>query len=187
MVAARAHRVENQVEGLLRHLAAFGEISGVGPGRRVRHRRETIRRHRADLFGRPVPGLGHGQCAGRHGRGGAWPLPRRGVADGANRRGADLESTPAWGFSARLLLAQSYCALGRVELTAEMVAELRTRFGRHLGVFEPQLRLTEAWLAAAQGHISAAIELAVHAGEMATTIRAARDRTVRPPRCDPLW
>ena len=56
-----------------------------------------------------------------------------------------LESTPAWGFSARLLLAQSYCALGRVEPTAKMVAELRTRFGRHLAVFEPQLRLAEAW------------------------------------------
>ena len=48
-----------------------------------------------------------------------------------------------------------------------MVAELRTRFGRHLAVFEPQLRLTEAWLAAAQGNISAAIELALDAGEMA--------------------
>ena len=48
-----------------------------------------------------------------------------------------------------------------------MVAELRSLFGRHLGVFEPQLRLTEAWLAAARGHVSAAIELALDAGDIA--------------------
>ena len=48
-----------------------------------------------------------------------------------------------------------------------MVAELRTRFGRHLALFEPQLRLAEAWLAAAQGNVSAAIELALDAGDMA--------------------
>ena len=47
------------------------------------------------------------------------------------------------------------------------MAELRSRFGRHLALFEPQLRLAEAWLAAAQGNVSAAIELALHAGDMA--------------------
>ena len=77
------------------------------------------------------------------------------------------ESTAAWIFLARLLLAQSYCALGQVEPAATMVTELRSLFGRHLGVFEPQLRLTEAWLAAARGHVSAAIELALHAGDIA--------------------
>jgi hypothetical protein len=47
------------------------------------------------------------------------------------------------------------------------VAELRTRFGRHLALFEPQLRLTEAWLAAAQGNVSAAIEFALDAAHIA--------------------
>ena len=96
------------------------------------------------------------------------------------------ESTAAWSFPARLLLAQSYCALGRIEPGAKMVAELRTRFGRHLALFEPQLRLTEAWLAAAQGNVSAAIEFALHAGPHRQKIRAAGDRTVRPARRDPL-
>ena len=59
---------------------------GVGVRRRFRHRRATLRQHRADLFPRPVSGLGNGQCAGRHGGSGAWPLPRRGVAHGTNRR-----------------------------------------------------------------------------------------------------
>jgi DNA-binding CsgD family transcriptional regulator len=34
-------------------------------------------------------------------------------------------------------------------------------------LFEPWLRLTEGWLAAAQGNVSAAIELALHAGDLA--------------------
>ena len=65
------------------------------------------------------------------------------------------ESAASWSFPARLLLAQSYCALGRVEPGAKMVAELRTRFGRHVAVFGPQLRIAESWLAAAEGNVSA--------------------------------
>ena len=86
VVAARGHQVEDRVEGLLRHLAAFGEISGLVLRRQFRHRRATLRQHRADLFPRPVSGLGMGNVAGRHGGSGAWPLPRRGVAHGTNRR-----------------------------------------------------------------------------------------------------
>ena len=92
------------------------------------------------------------------------------------------ESSAAWSFPARLLLAQSYCALGRIEPGAKMVAELKTRFGRHLALFEPQLWLTEAWLAAAQGKVSAAIEFALNAahiarksGQRAIELRALHD------------
>ena len=48
-----------------------------------------------------------------------------------------------------------------------MVAELRTRFGRHVAVFGPQLRIAESWLAAAEGNVSAAIELALDAARLA--------------------
>ena len=158
VVAARAHQVEDRVEGLLRHLAAFGEISGLVFAGNF----DTAEQRSANIVRISSPGQylawGMGNVLA-----GTVEVARGRFPDAVSRMEqtvAALESTPAWGFSARLLLAQSYCALGRVELTAETVAELRTRFGRHLGVFEPQLRLTEAWLAAAQGHISAAIELA---------------------------
>ena len=68
---------------------------------------------------------------------------------------------------ARLLLAQSYCALGRVQPGAKMVAELKVRSGRHVAVFGPQLRIAESWLAAAEGNVSAAIELALDASRLA--------------------
>jgi len=165
VVAARAHQVEDRVEGLLRHLAAFGEISGLVFAGHF----DTAEQRSANIVRISSPGQylawGMGNVLA-----GAVEAARGRFPDAVSRMEqtvAALESTPAWGFSARLLLAQSYCALGRVELSAETVGELRTRFGRHLEVFEPQLRLTEAWLAAAQGHISAAIELALHAGEMA--------------------
>ena len=165
VVAARAHQVEDRVEGLLRHLAAFGEISGLVFAGNF----DTAEQRAVNIVRISSPGQylawGMGNVLA-----GTVEVARGRFPDAVSRMEqtvAALESTPAWGFSARLLLAQSYCALGRVELTANMVAELRTRFGRHLEVFEPQLRLTEAWLAAAQGHISAAIELALHAGEMA--------------------
>jgi ATP/maltotriose-dependent transcriptional regulator MalT len=76
-------------------------------------------------------------------------------------------STAEWNVFARLLLAQSYCALGEVEAGAKTLAELRTCLGPGLAGLEPQLRLTEAWLAAAQGHVSAAVTLTVDAGDMA--------------------
>jgi hypothetical protein len=78
------------------------------------------------------------------------------------------ESAASWSFPARMLLAQSYCVLGRAEAGAKMMAELRTRFGRHVAVFGPQLRIAESWLAAAEGNVSAAIELALDAARLAT-------------------
>jgi DNA-binding NarL/FixJ family response regulator len=92
------------------------------------------------------------------------------------------ESAASWSFPARVLLAQSYCVLGRVGPGAKMVAELRTRYGRHVAVFGPQLRIAEAWLAAAEGNVSSAIDLALDAarnaeesGQLAIAMQALHD------------
>jgi DNA-binding NarL/FixJ family response regulator len=77
------------------------------------------------------------------------------------------ESAASWSFPARLLLAQSYCALGRVGPGAKMVAEAGTRFGRHVAVFGPWLKIAESWLAAAEGNVSTAIDLAFEAERLA--------------------
>ncbi len=57
-----------------------------------------------------------------------------------------------------------------------MVAEVRTRFGRHVAVFGPQLRIAESWLAAAEGNVSTAIELALDAARLASRVRTAGHR-----------
>ena len=167
VVAARGHQVGDQVEGLLRHLSAFGEIWGLVLAGDF----DTAEKLAADIVQISSPG----QYL-------AWSMVNQlaSMVEVARGRFPDVvsrmeqtvaaltsESTAAWSFPARLLLAQSYCALGRIDSGAKMVAELRTRFGRHLALFEPQLRLTEAWLAAAQGNVSAAIEFALDSARIA--------------------
>jgi DNA-binding NarL/FixJ family response regulator len=79
------------------------------------------------------------------------------------------KAAASWSFPARLLLAQSYCALGEVEAGRKIVAELRGRVGRHVALFEPQLRIAEAWLAAAGGQVSGAISAALEAADAAAS------------------
>ena len=49
----------------------------------------------------------------------------------------------------------------------KIVGELRGKVGRHVAVFEPQFRLVEAWLAAAEGHVSGAVSRALEAADLA--------------------
>jgi DNA-binding NarL/FixJ family response regulator len=168
-VAARGREVEDKVEGLWRHMRAFGEIRGLVLAGDF----DTAEKRSADIVTISSPGQQVAWGLGNL-RAGMVAVARGRFPDAVSRLEQTLPamtsesgSTAAWGYPARLLLAQSYCALGRVEPAAKMVAELRSRFGRHLALFEPQLRLTEAWLAAAQGNVSAAIELALEASDMA--------------------
>jgi DNA-binding NarL/FixJ family response regulator len=106
---------------------------------------------------------------------GTVDLARGRFADTVTRMEQDVAAAAAltseapalWSFPARLLLAQSYCVLGRVAPGAKMVGEMHTRFGRHAAVFGPQLRIAEAWLAAAEGNVSAAIDVALDAARLA--------------------
>jgi DNA-binding CsgD family transcriptional regulator len=167
VVAARGHQVEDQVEGLWRNLRAFGEIWALVLAGDF----DTADKHSADVVQISSPGqyLAWGMV---NVLASTVEVARGRFPDAISRMEQTVaaltsESTAAWSFPARLLLAQSYCALGRVDPGARMVAELQTRFGRHLAVFEPPLRLTEAWLAAARGNVSAAIQLALQAGGIA--------------------
>jgi DNA-binding NarL/FixJ family response regulator len=166
-VAKRGHAIESRVDGLLRYLTAFGEVRAL-----------ALAGEFAAAAKRSA-GFVQISSAGQHL---AWSMANVlvGTVEVARGRFADTvarmeqtvaaltsESAASWSFPARLLLAQSYCVLGRVGPGAKMVAELRTRFGRHVAVFGPQLRIAEAWLAAAEGNVSAAIDLALDAARRA--------------------
>jgi DNA-binding CsgD family transcriptional regulator len=166
-VAERGHQVEDKVGGLLRYLSAFGEIRALV----IAGDFDAAERRSTDILAISSPGqylawgmanvlAGTVQTArGRFGE----------AVEGMEQTVAALtaESAATWGFPARIMLAQCYCALGRVDAARKMVAELRIRFGRHVAVFEPQLRLTEAWLAAAEGTVSTAVKGCMDAAEMA--------------------
>ncbi len=167
-VAARGHHMQTRVDGLLRYLAAFGEVRAL-----------TL----AGEFDMAAQRSGDIVSVTSTGQYLAWGMANvlvgtigvaRGLfADTVPRMEQTVaaltaESAASWSFPARLLLAQSYCVLGRVEPGATMMAELKTRFGRHVAVFGPQLKIAEAWLAAAEGNNSAAIELALEADRLAS-------------------
>jgi DNA-binding NarL/FixJ family response regulator len=174
-VAERGRMIERP-DGLLRYLMAFGEIRALA----VNGDFDTADRRSADIVRISSPG----QYL-------AWGLANvlAGTVEVARGRfpravsrmeqtvaALTAESAASWSFPARLLLAQSYCVLGRAEPGAKMIAELRTRSGRHVEMFTPQLRIAEAWLAAAQGNVSRAIELAIDAAEVA---RRSGQRAIR--------
>jgi DNA-binding CsgD family transcriptional regulator len=167
-VAERGHQVERRVDGLLRYLAAFGEVRALTLAGDF----DTAAQRSADI----VRITSAGQYL-------AWGMANvlvgtigvaRGLfADTVPRMEQTVaaltaESAASWSFPARLLLAQSYCVLGRVQPGATMMAEVKTRFGRHVAVFGPQLKIAESWLAAAEGNVSAAIELALDAARLAS-------------------
>lgn len=73
----------------------------------------------------------------------------------------------AWWSVPRISLAKAYCGLGRADWAAVTLAELQTRTAAHRTVFRPQVRIVDAWLAAAQGNVSAAIAAALEAADLA--------------------
>ena len=167
-VAERGHQIDDKVDGLLRYLTAFGEVRALALGGDF----DTAARRSADIVRITSAGqyLAWGMANVLVG---TVELGRGRFADTASRMEQTVaaltsESAASWSFPARLLLAQSYCALGRADAGAKMVAELRTRSGKHVAVFAPQLRIAEAWLAAAEGNVSAAIELALDAARLAS-------------------
>jgi DNA-binding NarL/FixJ family response regulator len=167
-IVARGRQVEHKVDGLLRYPTAYGEIRAltlVGDF-------DAAEARSGDIVQISSPGqylawgmanvlVGTVEVArGRFGV--AAPRMEETVAALA------AESAASWSFPAGMLLAQSHCVLGHVEAAAKTVAELRTKVDRHVAVFEPHFRLVEAWLAAAQGHVSGAISRALEAADLAT-------------------
>jgi DNA-binding NarL/FixJ family response regulator len=166
-IAERGRSIQHRVDGLLLYLTAFGEVWALALAGEF----DSAEKRSADI----VQICSAGQYL-------AWGMGN--VLSGTIElaRGSFLEAIPrmeqtvaaltsesaaSWSFPARLLLAQSYCALGRVEPGAKMVAELRACFGRHVAVFGPQLRIAESWLAAAHGNVSNAIVLELDAARLA--------------------
>jgi DNA-binding CsgD family transcriptional regulator len=170
-VAQRGHEIDDKVDGLLRYLTAFGEVRALTLGGEF----DIAAKRSADIVRITSAGqyLAWGMANVLVG---TVELGRGRFADTVSRMEQTVaaltsESAASWSFPARLLLAQSYCALGRADAGAKMVAELRTRSGRHVAVFGPQLRIAESWLAAAEGNVSAAIELALDAARQAAESR----------------
>ncbi len=166
-LAERGQAVESKTDGLLRFPAGFGEVLGLT----LTGRFDTAEQR----AGRYLEFSTAGQFLG-------WALANivMGTVDLARGRlqeavgrceqslaALDTTAAAAWGFPARIVLAQSYAGLGRTEDARRVLADARQRAGRYVAVFEPQLLLTAAWVAAAQGVTGAAVARARVAADAA--------------------
>jgi ATP/maltotriose-dependent transcriptional regulator MalT len=166
-IVERGRQIENEVDSLLRYPTMFGEIRALtlvgdfdDAQARSGHIGQVSSPGQYLAWGMANILLGTVEVArGRFGA--AAPRMEETVAALA------AESAASWSFPAGMLLAQSQCVLGNVDAAAKTVSELRGKVGRHVAVFEPQFRLVEAWLAAAEGHVSGAISRAVEAADLA--------------------
>lgn len=166
-VAARGHAVEAKVDGLLRYLSAFGEVRALA----IAGHFDIAERRCGDILRISSPGqylawgmanvLASTTLVARGRFGDAVSTMEHTVA------ALTTESAATWGFPARLLLAHCYCALGNADAARRVIAELTIRLGRHVAVFEPQLRLAEAWAYAADGSVTLAVDAALDAARLA--------------------
>ena len=165
-LAERGRDIEGQVDGVLRHLMAFSEV------------RALLLMGDFDAAEKRCTDTGQISAPSQYL---SWGLATMlaGAVDLASghfvRAASRMEQTVAalstesgiWWTVPRLVLAQAYCALGRPDDAARLIAELRMSPDAHHAVWRPQVRIAEAWLAAAQGNVSGAIAAATDAAAVA--------------------
>ncbi|RZI53883.1 MAG: helix-turn-helix transcriptional regulator [Pseudonocardia sp.] len=177
-LAARSAAVADHVDGLLRYPAALGEIMALT----MTGSFDTAERHAATYL-----------RLASNGNYLAWGLANILVATVEIARGhytpavgrleqaiaalnvGDSADAISWSFPAYVSLSHAYAALGRTHEAQSIVDQANARTGPQVAVFAPQLEMSKAWLAAAQGETSGAVTLARNA---ASTAAAAGQRAI---------
>ncbi|WP_231639724.1 helix-turn-helix domain-containing protein [Mycobacterium sp. Marseille-P9652] len=165
-LAERARRDERGVDGVLRHLMAYAEVWALvltgefdAAETRLAGGDQIFSMHQYLDWGLDNMAAG------------TVDLARGRFAAAASRMeqtvAALTTKSAAWWSVPRMSLAQAYCGLGRAEAAAATIDELNSRAGAHRAVFGPQLRLLDAWLAAARGDTRGAIAAAIDAADSA--------------------
>ena len=77
------------------------------------------------------------------------------------------EDSLPWQLPAQLLLARAHAALGRPDEADRVMAEAARHTGQHMAIYDPQVIVANAWVAAARGGHKTAITLARKAAEAA--------------------
>ncbi|WP_213930983.1 helix-turn-helix transcriptional regulator [Rhodococcus sp. B50] len=181
-MAARCAAIAHQVDGLLRYPAGLGEVLALlltGNLDEAERRAET---YRESAVRGPADAHGTATSMGQYL---AWGLANilLGVVDTTRGRFVhavhrleqavaalqvdDRAAVVSWNVPAYIALTQGYAVLGRVNDADAALAQATSCSGRHVAVFDPQLRTAEAWLAAARGETTNAIALARTAAETA--------------------
>ncbi len=169
-LAARSAAVADQIDGLLRFPAAHGEILALTlTGQFAAAQRQAEEYLSLASSGRYVAwGLANILV-------GTVELARGRFTDAAGRleqaiaalNVGDTADAISWSFPAYIVLGQAYAELGRIHEADGIITAAQARNGRHVAVFGPQLMMSQAWLAAARGETSRAVDLSRSAAECA--------------------
>jgi DNA-binding CsgD family transcriptional regulator len=166
-IADRLRAVGTRIDGLLRYPAAYGEVQALAFTGRFAEAQDRAAEY--------VDFSSSGQYL-------AWGMAKtmHGFVEVATGRFASaidkLESAvaalvspsvAAWSFPARTALAEAYSAVGRISDARRTIEDARKWLRPHLALFDPQLRIAEAWTAAADMGSRAGIESAQVAARVA--------------------
>ena len=72
----------------------------------------------------------------------------------------NAEHSLPWRLPARLLLVRAYAGLGRPDQAERVLADAKEHFGPQTALYDPELLVSKAWLAAARGGDRTAVDLA---------------------------
>jgi DNA-binding CsgD family transcriptional regulator len=166
-IAGRGRAVEAKTDGLLRFPAGFGEVLSLTLTGRFDDAEQQASRYlefstAGQFLGWAMANIVMGSVDLARGR-----LPDAALRSEQSLAALDTTAAAAWGFPARITLAQAYSAVGRDIDAGRVLVDARERAGRYVAVFEPQLLLATAWLSAAQGVPGQAIEQSKAAAESA--------------------
>ena len=154
-MASRFHDVMNATDGLLQYPASLGEMLGM-----IHAGQLDLAQRRADEsteFSSPGHFLAWAMANILLGM---VDLAKGRLPEAATRNEqalAALTGDASWTYPSRITLVQAYAAQGKVAEGQRALADAQARFGRHVAIFGPHLRLAEAWLAAAEGTVTPAI------------------------------
>ncbi|HEY5852739.1 MAG TPA: LuxR C-terminal-related transcriptional regulator [Aldersonia sp.] len=167
-VARKLRRVRDRIDGLLAYPAGFGEIQALTFCARFAEADDVAAQFRGFTtsgqylaWGMTCTMIGWVDVArGKLGK--AVEVLEDSIAALSTERSAGM-----WIYPARIALAKAYAGLGRASDARAVITDADEQRGRHNLVFDPQVRVAEAWCAAAEGTPMRAIEIAHVAADTA--------------------
>ncbi|AKK26494.1 LuxR C-terminal-related transcriptional regulator [Mycobacterium sp. EPa45] len=166
-IVARCFDTQKSTDGLIRMLARYGEVLAlVHSGELDKAETQAVNyaefSSSGEFLGWAIAKTMAGMVACYRGRfAEAIPTFEQALA------AFNAENSLPWRLPGRLLLARSYAGLGRPDEADRVLAEAAEHAGPTVALFDPQLLLARAWIAAARGGGRRAAELARSAADAA--------------------
>ncbi|PND55300.1 helix-turn-helix transcriptional regulator [Mycobacterium sp. ENV421] len=166
-IMARCFDTQKSTDGLIRMLARYGEVLALVHTGEL-DKAETQAANYAEFsssgefLGWAIAKTMSGLVATYRGRfADAIPTLEQAMA------AFNAENSLPWRLPGRLLLARAYAGLGSADDAERVLAEAAEHVGPSVALFDPQVMVTKAWIAAARGGGRRAIELARAAADAA--------------------